>query len=347
MFLNSPNPTIISHSTVAFNQATGVGNGLHLQSSVVEMNHSILASNTGAVLGDATVVAGANLNSKFSLIGRWQGSGVSPTSAHTPDANGNLVGSGANGIEPRLSPLADNGGPTKAHALLPTSPAINAGDPTAAAGQGGVPTHDQRGAPFTRVFGGRIDIGATERIPILLLPGDYARDGVVDAADYTAWRDSLGTMPSPGTGADGNGDGVVDERDYTVWKSNFGAAVIWRGSGSNQELAVASVVANPDPESRDFVEPRFAEPAPQRPALPGIRGGIANSERPILRAPRDRVLETWLTQQRLGTERAEPVALATHANGRDAAAIDVAFDQLLAASKCLRPGQWLRAAGIS
>jgi hypothetical protein len=52
--------------------------------------------------------------------------------------------------------------------------------------------------------------------------GDFNRDGVVDAADYTVWRDSLGEEITSGTGADGNVDGVVDAEDYTVWKSYFG-----------------------------------------------------------------------------------------------------------------------------
>ena len=48
------------------------------------------------------------------------------------------------------------------YALLPGSPAINAGDLNAVAGVGGVPMFDQRGTPFGRVVGGRIDIGAFE-----------------------------------------------------------------------------------------------------------------------------------------------------------------------------------------
>lgn len=62
------------------------------------------------------------------------------------------------------------------------------------------------------------------------LPGDYNNDEVVDAADYTVWRDRLGSMGSPGIPADGSGpiegipDGVVDQFDYTFWKSQFGAS---------------------------------------------------------------------------------------------------------------------------
>lgn len=50
-----------------------------------------------------------------------------------------------------------------------------------------------------------------------VLAGDYNADGLVDAADYTLWRDG---DPS----ADANGDGQVNAADYTVWANNYGAS---------------------------------------------------------------------------------------------------------------------------
>ncbi|MGD9633992.1 MAG: dockerin type I domain-containing protein [Pirellulales bacterium] len=52
--------------------------------------------------------------------------------------------------------------------------------------------------------------------------GDFNRDGFVDAADYTLWRDTQGSEVTSGTGADGNVDGVVDMADFEVWQSHFG-----------------------------------------------------------------------------------------------------------------------------
>ena len=70
------------------------------------------------------------------------GSGMTPARVGAPDVDGNLIGGPGYGfVDPLLGPLADNGGPTLTHALLPGSPAINAGDPTAVAGVGGVPVH--------------------------------------------------------------------------------------------------------------------------------------------------------------------------------------------------------------
>jgi len=57
-----------------------------------------------------------------------------------------------------LDPLADNGSPTETHALVPGSPAIDAGDSAFTP----PPTFDQRGPGFARVLLGVIDIGAYE-----------------------------------------------------------------------------------------------------------------------------------------------------------------------------------------
>ena len=54
--------------------------------------------------------------------------------------------------------------------------------------------------------------------------GDYNRNGVFDAADYTVWRDTLGNSVTPYSGADGDGDGVITVNDYAIWKSGFGSA---------------------------------------------------------------------------------------------------------------------------
>lgn len=56
-----------------------------------------------------------------------------------------------------------------------------------------------------------------------VLTGDYNLDGMVDAADYTVWRNSLGLEVASGTMADGNGSGVIDLGDYQLWKQNFGS----------------------------------------------------------------------------------------------------------------------------
>lgn len=51
------------------------------------------------------------------------------------------------------------------------------------------------------------------------LPTDYNGDGVVDAADYTIWRDNRGTFGGIG---DGNQNGYVGDSDYPVWVADYG-----------------------------------------------------------------------------------------------------------------------------
>lgn len=55
--------------------------------------------------------------------------------------------------------------------------------------------------------------------------GDYNGNGVVDAADYTLWRDTLGQSVPQGTGADGSNNGLIDQADYDFWAQQYGTAV--------------------------------------------------------------------------------------------------------------------------
>lgn len=66
----------------------------------------------------------------------------------------NTPAGGDSFADPKLGPLADNGGPTLTMALLPGSPAIDAGNTSVAPGT------DQRG--FPRPAGLAADIGAFE-----------------------------------------------------------------------------------------------------------------------------------------------------------------------------------------
>jgi hypothetical protein len=52
------------------------------------------------------------------------------------------------------------------------------------------------------------------------LSGDYNGDDVVDAADYTVWRDTLNSVSD--LRADGDESGTIDGPDYDLWKANFG-----------------------------------------------------------------------------------------------------------------------------
>ena len=119
---------------------------------------------------------------------------------------------------PNLAPLNFNGGPTRTHALLENSPAIDAGDPSITFDAN---EFDQRGAPFVRVFddlgtnGSSIDIGAFERqvISLNLLVdnridendgdfsvGDLSLREAVDLANANQGDDTIAFDPSVFTG---------------------------------------------------------------------------------------------------------------------------------------------------
>jgi hypothetical protein len=149
------------NSTVTGNSADS-GNGLYVTeaaidgASTVELANTLIAEQTG---DDCLVDAGE-------IISR--GHNLDSDGTCNLDSNGDIAFGFAN-----LGPLADNGGPTLTHALLPGSDVLDAGDPTACAAEpvGGV---DQRGYP--RPAGAGCDIGAFEA-------GDYDGDGVIDGVD--------------------------------------------------------------------------------------------------------------------------------------------------------------------
>ncbi len=50
-------------------------------------------------------------------------------------------------------------------------------------------------------------------------PGDFNRDGEVDAADYNIWRAAFGSTSQ--LAADANRNGVVDAADYVIWREQY------------------------------------------------------------------------------------------------------------------------------
>jgi hypothetical protein len=72
---------------------------------------------------------------------------------------------------------------------------------------------------------------------------DYNNNGVCDAADYTVWRNMLGSNGSlPNEGAS---FGTVDQADYDLWKANFGQSI---GSGSGSGAGILAT-STPEPAS--------------------------------------------------------------------------------------------------
>jgi hypothetical protein len=102
--------------------STGTGGGIYKEfGSTVNSRNSILAGNENIDMRGTLTSQGYNLI------------GLIPYPI-TGDTTGNILNQ-----NPLLVPLADNGGPTQTHALMPNSPAIDAGDSSGS-------TTDQRGA---------------------------------------------------------------------------------------------------------------------------------------------------------------------------------------------------------
>ncbi|MEM8678237.1 MAG: choice-of-anchor Q domain-containing protein [Planctomycetota bacterium] len=180
----------LKNSTVVGNQ----GGGVYQRSGDIEIHNSIVAGNSGPM---EDLRPGAGLVSlTYSLIGTNGISGLTEAPVGQPDASGNLIGGAIFGaIDPRLEPLMDNGGPTLTRALLPTSPAVDAGDPTFA----GPPDFDQREAPYGRLFGSRVDIGAFELqvTPIVVDNPVDEDDGDFSAGDLSL-REAIGLAENKG-----------------------------------------------------------------------------------------------------------------------------------------------------
>jgi arabinogalactan endo-1,4-beta-galactosidase len=62
---------------------------------------------------------------------------------------------------------------------------------------------------------------ALDAMNITLVSGDYDHDGLIDAGDYTIWRDTLGSTTD--LRADGDGDGVIGPGDYDYWITRYSA----------------------------------------------------------------------------------------------------------------------------
>ena len=139
----------INNTTIYNNTTEGAGGGIFsvADTASVAVKNTIIAGNDSLVSGDD--VEGVFTSEGHNLIGT-RGAAVGFVNGFNDD----IVGSDAQHIDPFLSPLQDNGGPTFTHALLTGSLAIDAGDNT-----DGV-SIDQRGA--LRPTDTTSDIGAFE-----------------------------------------------------------------------------------------------------------------------------------------------------------------------------------------
>ncbi len=121
--------TTLANSTITENHAEGSGGGIFAPPTLV-LRNTILAGNTS--VNSAPDLSASTVDARHSLIGDNSGSPLAESQSVHP-STGNLIGdAGSLGvIDPRLEPLADNGGKVPTHALRPDSLALDAGDDNA------------------------------------------------------------------------------------------------------------------------------------------------------------------------------------------------------------------------
>lgn len=153
-------------------------------------------------------------------------------------------------VDPQLGPLANNGGSTQTHLPLPTSPAIDMGDPAFSS----PPTYDQRGFAFARVVDGRVDIGAVESSAV---SADFDLDGDVDGHDFLTWQRGFGTSPNAThSQGDADIDGSVAAADLAIWQLQYGTTPIAISAPTLGDLAAQAIDEADEANDSEHAAPR-------------------------------------------------------------------------------------------
>jgi hypothetical protein len=161
------------------------------------------ASSNGMAIGTSIRNTGGIVELLGSIVGNL--SATSSVDGPILDGGGNLSSDGSahftapdsrNGVDPRLGPLTDNGGPTLTYMPLAGSPAING------ASTSECPPIDQRGV--TRPMAGGCDIGAVEWVPAELR--------------FVAIERESGTVKLRGYGAPGSPFTLQRTEDFGTWE---------------------------------------------------------------------------------------------------------------------------------
>lgn len=169
----------VVNSTIAYNTASQQGGGISNTSSnaTIVLHNTVVAANTAGVTGTYNLASSVDSSGSFNLIGTGSNGGLSGSTNQL------------NVSDPGLRSLDFYDGPTRTHALLVTSPAIDHGSDQKA--EDAELTQDQRGyaryfdAPNISGTGGIVDVGAVE----------YSVPRILNVTISSTVANSYGTNP--------------------------------------------------------------------------------------------------------------------------------------------------------
>ncbi|WP_428305020.1 choice-of-anchor Q domain-containing protein [Lacipirellula sp.] len=247
----------VASSTISGNTAAQGGRGIfnlgdYLGSTTESTTATAIITNT--IIGQGSDVAVEDFTGTTNVGGTNSTSGSNNLIRSSSGFAGGIVST----ADPKLGILADYGGLTWTMELLPGSPAINAGTPAYLP----PPNVDQRGVSFTRVIGGRIDIGAFEVQPVAPPSADFDGDGSIDGRDFLAWQRGFGIATPSAVKANGDADNDrdVDAADLAIWKTQFGAPPTIVAVSVPAQAGAASEIFT-DASSTFEALPTYSEPA--------------------------------------------------------------------------------------
>ncbi|MBK9923775.1 MAG: sortase [Anaerolineales bacterium] len=151
----------VTNSTISSNSVSNSGGGIDNNSGTTTVTNSTISGNSANI--------GGGINN-FGML-NFANTIIANSTSGGDCANANTIGTDTNNLvednscspllsgDPNLGPLANNGGPTQTHALLASSPAIDAGNNTTCT-NAPVNDKDQRGV--SRPQGTGCDVGAFE-----------------------------------------------------------------------------------------------------------------------------------------------------------------------------------------